>query len=142
MCVGVILCTDFLIGNSNITEVYKRANYPYRAVAFIKENHYRGRLYNSYHYGGYLIWALPEEKVFIDGRMTSWAIEEERILKIYDEIEDFKVADWHDRLDNYDVNLMLLDKKSPMAQVLREVPKWRLVFEDDRSVVYVRTTKL
>jgi hypothetical protein len=38
------------------------------AVDFLKENHPEGRLFNSYNWGGYLLWALPEYPVFVDGR--------------------------------------------------------------------------
>ena len=31
-----------------------------------------GRIFSEYNWGGYLIWKLPEKKVFIDGRMPSW----------------------------------------------------------------------
>ena len=30
-----------------------------------------GPMYNSYNWGGYLVWALPEEPVFVDGRTMS-----------------------------------------------------------------------
>jgi hypothetical protein len=46
--------------------------YPDKAVAYLKAHPIKGRLFSEYAYGGYLIWMLPEEKVFIDGRMPSW----------------------------------------------------------------------
>ena len=46
--------------------------YPKEAVVFLKENDVCGRLFNDYGWGGYLIWKLPSEKLFIDGRMPSW----------------------------------------------------------------------
>lgn len=142
LLVGALLFADFLFTNSTQERVDQRSNRPYQAVNFIKKNNYSGNLFNNYGIGGYLIWAFPEEKVFIDGRMTSWTLDGERVLKIYDEISGFKVPRWQDELDNYEVNLLLLLKNEPMANALREVPEWRIVYEDNQSVVYVRTTKL
>lgn len=46
--------------------------YPTHAVAYLQDNPCPGRLFNSYNYGGYLIWRLPSHPVYIDGRMPSW----------------------------------------------------------------------
>ncbi len=46
--------------------------YPHGAISYLKEHETRGNLFADYGYGGYLIWKLPEKKVFIDGRMPSW----------------------------------------------------------------------
>jgi hypothetical protein len=45
-----------------------RETMPVDAVAFIKQKSPPGRLFNSYNWGGYLLWELPEYPVFIDGR--------------------------------------------------------------------------
>jgi hypothetical protein len=50
----------------------KGISYPVKAVEFLKQNNFEGRLFSNYGWGGYLIWKLPGEKVFIDGRMPSW----------------------------------------------------------------------
>jgi len=50
----------------------KEAVFPRSAVAYLKKNGCAGNLFNDYNYGGYLIWKLPEQRVYIDGRMPSW----------------------------------------------------------------------
>lgn len=47
-------------------------NYPKVAVSYLTTHGCPGQLFNDYNYGGYLIWQLPNQKVFIDGRMPSW----------------------------------------------------------------------
>ena len=56
-------------GAKSITE---EAFYPKKAVKFLKANLPQGQIFSEYGWGGYLIWKLPEKKVFIDGRMPSW----------------------------------------------------------------------
>jgi hypothetical protein len=47
--------------------------YPDKAVKYLHKNQIgEGQLFSDYGWGGYLIWKLPERKVFIDGRMPSW----------------------------------------------------------------------
>ena len=46
--------------------------YPKEAVAYLDENEHEGRIFSNYGWGGYLIWKLPRERVFIDGRMATW----------------------------------------------------------------------
>lgn len=50
----------------------EEAYYPKKAVSYLKEHSYPGRLFSFYGWGGYLIWKLPQEKTFVDGRMPSW----------------------------------------------------------------------
>lgn len=70
----------------------REINYPRTAVAYLKTHGCPGRLFNDYNYGGYLIWKLPEEKVYIDGRMSSWRDESgtKYIDKFFGAMEDSK----------------------------------------------------
>lgn len=56
-------------GFSSLSE---RVYYPKKAVSYLKNSPPQGELFSLYSWGGYLIWKLPETKVFIDGRMPSW----------------------------------------------------------------------
>jgi len=49
-----------------------KQTYPIQAVAYLSAHPCAGNLFNAYNYGGYLIWKLPSELVYIDGRMPSW----------------------------------------------------------------------
>lgn len=50
----------------------EEAFYPRKAVLYLHANLPEGEIFSTYGWGGYLIWKLPEKKVFIDGRMPSW----------------------------------------------------------------------
>lgn len=52
-------------------------SYPDQAVIFLKQNLPESQIFSTYNWGGFLIWKLPEKKVFIDGRMPSWKTEKE-----------------------------------------------------------------
>src|SRR4029079_8923196 len=53
--------------------------FPVAAARHVAERDYPGPLYNDFNWGGYLIWALPEYHVAIDGRTNLHG--DERILR-------------------------------------------------------------
>ena len=45
------------------------------AANFLKENQAGGPIFNTYEYGGYLLWSLwPEQRTFIDGRALNESV--------------------------------------------------------------------
>ena len=46
--------------------------YPQNASIFLNANSSKGQIFSTYNWGGYLIWKIPDKKVFVDGRMPSW----------------------------------------------------------------------
>lgn len=46
--------------------------YPKQAIKFLKTLPKEKEIFSYYGWGGYLIWNLPQRRVFIDGRMPSW----------------------------------------------------------------------
>jgi len=46
--------------------------YPKGATAYLREHLPKGNVFSTYDWGGYLIWQLPQKKVFVDGRMPTW----------------------------------------------------------------------
>lgn len=56
-----------LIYSSNLS-----FGYPVKAAQYLKTNLPKGQVFSPYDWGGYLIWKMPQKKVFIDGRMGDW----------------------------------------------------------------------
>lgn len=70
---AVIVFSLTLFLNLNEARFFREKSfYPAEAVNFLKSNPSGGEIFSDYGWGGYLIWKLPEKKVFIDGRMPSW----------------------------------------------------------------------
>ncbi len=57
---------SFVPSEANQEDFVER--YPVAAVEFLKETRPDGRIFNSYNYGGYLIWALEDYPVYVDGK--------------------------------------------------------------------------
>jgi hypothetical protein len=117
-----------------------RSHYPEKAVEFIRDKGYPGPLFNTYEWGGYLIWALPEYTTSMDGRVHVHG--DERLAR-------------HDRtLHGFDMDkdpelmtarLILLPDAGPLPAFLRRHSRFKQVYpapgqppdRDNPGVVFV-----
>jgi hypothetical protein len=109
---------------------------PVKAVEFMQAHHLSGNMLNEYVFGGYLIWAAPEDPVFIDGRgdVFEWT----GVLGEFGKWATLE-SDPNALLDKYRISFCLLSRSSPMARVLRLLPNWKTVYADNLSVIVMRT---
>ena len=108
---------------------------PVKAVEFLQHSGLSGRMLNNYGFGGYLIWAAPERKVFIDGRADVY--EPAGVLADYMRFMALDV-DPQSVLQKYKVDFCLLAKDDPMTQVLPLIPGWKKVYGDAQAVIFAR----
>jgi len=116
------------------------------------------KIFNSYGWGGYLIWNWPERKLFIDGRLPMLIVNGHSLLEEY--YEFFKEGKAKEKIDYYGINLVLIQKfksdnanwfeKSFLGRKDKEAPKnhledylngqsdWQLLFEDGNAMVYYK----
>jgi hypothetical protein len=108
---------------------------PYEAVQFIHQHQPPGPLFNSYNWGGYLIFKLwPDYPVYIDGRTDLY---DNDFIRRYLNI---MVADegWQQKLDQDGVNLVLIETNSILAKFLRLDPAWEEIYSDERAALFSR----
>jgi hypothetical protein len=107
--------------------------YPVAAVNFLEESGLAAeRGYNSYNWGGYLIWrGLP---VYVDGRADVYGDE---FLFYYRDAFDAK-ENWQRPLDDFAVEYVLMERGSPLATVLAASGDWQAVYQDDLAQIFVR----
>lgn len=112
-----------------------RRTSPVAAVDYIRRQGLSGPMLNEYVFGGYLIWALPEHKVFIDGRadVYDWA-------GVFPEYGRWATLEEDPALllDKYHIRFCLLSKTSPLSMVIPYLPGWRKVYSDDVAEVFAR----
>ncbi len=108
---------------------------PVKAVEFIRRSGLQGNMMHDYMWGGYLAWALPRQKVFIDGRadIYDWA----GVLARY---RDWALVqtDPARLLDDYRIKFCLLSSAAPESRVMPHLRGWRTVYRDDVAVVFAR----
>jgi hypothetical protein len=108
---------------------------PVGAVDFLRQHSISGPLFNSYGFGGYLIWARgPEHKVFIDGRGEVY--ENGGVFSDYLHITLLKPGALT-VLRRYGVQTCLLSRDEPLANVLVALPEWQRIYYDQNSELFV-----
>jgi hypothetical protein len=110
---------------------------PVKAVEFMKVHHLSGNMFNEYVYGGYLIWAAPENQVFIDGRgdIFEWT----GVLGDYGKLVTLD-GDPNVVLDKYKIDFCLLSKGESAARILPLLHGWNAVYSDKISVILARSS--
>ncbi len=107
--------------------------YPLAAVQWIQMNRPEGQLFNSYNWGGYLTWTLPEYPVYIDGRADLYGNE---LISEWQSIVR-GTAQGISSLDERNVNVVLLEPDQPLVKEL-EAGGWMTAFSDEISIVLIR----
>jgi hypothetical protein len=113
---------------------------------FIRQNAIPGRMFNSDFLGGYLIWELyPWKKVFVDTRQIDIASHVEfNTVMLAAPSADTRRPIWERLLATYDVNILAFHMMSlegilwGLTMDLIDNPRWKLVFNDGISLVFVR----
>lgn len=117
-----------------VNEGAQAESLPVEAVAFLKDERPPGPIFNSYNWGGYLIWELPEYPVFVDGRTDLY---DDAFLREYLSIvlaED----GWEEALDSHGINLVLIEPQSALGKLLVGRPGWEQVYLDEMATIFVR----
>jgi hypothetical protein len=126
------------LGGSNILATEPLTNrFPAAAVEFLKKTPevVHGKMFNKYAWGGYLMLALPEHKVFIDGRNDFYGPQL---------VEEFNIANearptWDKVLDKYKVDWTILPVDHALNQILELNPEWRRVYSDHTATIFSRS---
>ena len=124
--------------HSELVSQVRRGN-PVDAVEFIRHtqlsSHLTGKMLNEYAYGGYLTWALPDQKVFIDGRADVYAWT--GVFADYGAWATLR-EDPTGLLDKYQIDWCLLSRSAPLARVMRYLPGWSERYSDSQSAIFSR----
>jgi hypothetical protein len=129
-----VAMVKYFPSNADIQQAVART-FPVRAVEYLHQHPVAGPMYNAYNYGGYLIWALPEQKVFIDGRGDLY--EDGGAFTQYVAVANLKPAAFTVLRAN-GIQACLLERNEPLATVLAAHPDWEQRYSDGVSVLFVR----
>jgi hypothetical protein len=113
------------------------AHFPVNAVNYLNDHPVSGPMFNSYGFGGYLVYSRGDEhKVFIDGRGELY--EHAGVFADYLHITLIKPGLLR-VLRNYGVKECLVGREDPIAVFLAALPEWKQVYSDAVSVIFVHS---
>jgi hypothetical protein len=114
------------------------SRHPCTAVAFMKENHLAGNVFNPLWWGSYLTWELyPAVRVSMDGRNIS-LFSDRMVVENFDfYLKDAVTVDADTPL-RYDTRMLLIPTDSPVLSRIETDVRWRQAFRDHDSVLFLR----
>jgi hypothetical protein len=108
---------------------------PAAALAFVEAEQPPGPMFNSYNWGGYLIFKLwPDYPVYIDGRTDLY---DDAFIRRYLGIMQADDG-WAEKLDDDGINLIFIEHNSVLDKFLRQSTTWRELYRDKMAVIYGR----
>lgn len=125
----------YVLGNG-----IKKDAFPEDALAFLEKQRITGRMFNSYSFGGYIIWHAPGRKVFFDGRYRR--LYDPQFYRLYTNMVGnaaaWQAAELQYGFDYAVVEYDTMSRRFPLH--LNSNPNWALVYWDNHSAVYVKRT--
>jgi len=134
LILAVLISAGVVISSLPKKQLEKEAEtFPTGAADWLLENQPEGKLFNSYTWGGYLIWRLyPDYPVYIDGRADVYGAE-----FINDFVSIYSVENgWEQALDATGAGLVLVEDDCRLAKALQQSSEWHKVYQDDLSVIF------
>lgn len=139
--IGVIalaaLAKVVLVLDADLVNDAKIDLFPVLATDHLKQTQPRGLMFNSYNWGGYLMYHAPEYPVYIDGRTDLYGDFVLEYVKIA-----FAEDGWREALDTSAINLVVVETGSPLAKVLMTDADWQVDYTDDLASIFVRRQPL
>lgn len=110
---------------------------PVKAADYILSSGIEGNMFNTYHYGGYLIHRLwPGRQVFIDGRADLYG--DAFIREEYDVIHDGRPG-WGAAMERHAIAYVICEHNAPIRQLLLARGDFVLAHDDEKNSVLVRS---
>ena len=110
--------------------------FPVEAADFIERSNLQGRMFAYDQFGGYLIYRLyPRIRVFVDGRSDFYR--QGNVLADTDIISQAG-PQWPEKLDQYEIQWMLLKRDEPLARIARLSGYWNVIYEDKFNLILSR----
>ncbi len=130
---AIFAASVFLLGiNNGLLEKLVAEKLPVQAVEVVKQRHYDGPLFNTYDWGGFLIWNL-REPVSIDGRAALYG--DKAISQSRDTWGGS--ATWASDPALKSAGVVIAPDGAALTQLLRTDPQFELKYEDKVAAVFV-----
>lgn len=114
-----------------------RSALPVDAVAQLDALELQGNMFNSYNWGGYLMFHAPQYPVFVDGRSDLYR-------SFLDEYYRIATAGdgWRQALERWRIGFTVIESNSGLAVALTGDPDWQTGYQDALASIFMRRSPL
>jgi hypothetical protein len=138
---GILLVVASLVlaaGSFALGALSPWSAYPWHLAAYMRDHPCRGNVFNSYDIGGFLIWQVPDQRVYIDGRMPSWEYAGGKYmtdyLRLYEDVQYRRQA-----FSELKIDCAVDYRASTLVRSLRKDDEWNVVARDGLFVLLTRS---
>jgi hypothetical protein len=124
----------FLISSFPDTSTLRKQSeegFPVKALAYLSATPSSEPTMNDFNWGGYLLWNIPNTRVFIDSRadvFEQWGV-------FGDYMEAVKLEDPHRIIVKYGIRRVVFRSHEPLILLLKQTPGWKVEYEDETATV-------
>jgi hypothetical protein len=104
---------------------------PVGVANFLNTGKPAGPMFNSYNWGGYLMFAAPQYPVFVDGRTDLY---DDELLGEW--LNAALGKDWRSTFEKWGIRLVVIERDSALAGLLRTEPDWKEIYTDKQAAVF------
>jgi hypothetical protein len=108
--------------------------FPVRVVERARATGVTGRIFNELAWGGYILNAWPEQRVFIDGQTDFYG---EPLSKLYASLRA-AAPRWEQQLDSMQVRYLLLPREAPLVSAALTSTNWAVADSADGAMLLLR----
>lgn len=121
------------LDSRHLTELVSQ-EFPVDAVNFVRNNPVEGPLYNSFDWGGFLIFSMPQYPVAVDGRGDLYGDE------VFGRVIGTEAVNMQPSDDPYfnEARLIILKNSVPLSKLLPTDKKFRVIYRDQIATVLAR----
>jgi len=143
LILGGVLINAVSILSPATVDAAQREHLPVQLAEYIEMEQPPGPMLNSYNWGGYLMFALPDYLVYTDGRTDLYG--DEFLTRYIQTI--IGANDWLAVLEEDGINMVAIEEGSGLARNLAEEPGWSQVYPnddypDEGRVIFVRENEV
>lgn len=120
-----------LFGEQLIGDSFDPKIFPVDAIRQARAVGLHDRVFADFIWGGYILYAWPEQKVFIDGGTDFYGT---TVMRAYNDISSLNPG-WRDLLVEYGINAVLTDSHGRLAHELVRTPGWSIWYCDSVAVL-------
>jgi hypothetical protein len=125
-----------IMGSQVIANEFDNRRFPVDAVKYAESNHLQGRMFTNWGWAGYLLFARPQDPVFIDGGTDFYGAE---LMREHDMIRSLAPG-WRGILDRWQIEAVLTSSHSRLAHALVRTPGWSLWYCDSVAAILRRAS--
>jgi hypothetical protein len=131
---GLALAGGSVAGTAVVPNRFDEQAFPVRATTAARNAGLKGRMFNNFIWGGYLLHEWPEQRVFIDGGTDHYG---EKLFAEYIQVWNLDPG-WRDVLKRWDITLALVPPESRLANELIRDHGWRVWYCDSTAAILTR----